>query len=219
MVLSRIPTRVLHKLDLPSCKAAHDAIFHMWFLFTFGAWTLDHALLVSVIKVRTSSHHTVMFWLSVPSYTYVPFYLSGNPFNAQSLINNAVSNIICCLVFGERFEYDDKQHQYILQTFNELVYLEGGIWAHVRLTQTHSSFVLSGITQQPHRINQLYVFKTDLEDGSRTTELTWHCIFIMNSDSKMLMEDVLGYFTEVKVSIQPCNKILHNTNKSCIKPK
>ncbi|XP_032380971.1 cytochrome P450 2J6 [Etheostoma spectabile] len=55
----------------------------------------------------------------------------GKPFNAQSLINSAVSNIICCLVFGDRFEYTDKQHHMILQTFNELLYLEGGFWAQV----------------------------------------------------------------------------------------
>ncbi|XP_056271512.1 cytochrome P450 2J4-like [Pseudoliparis swirei] len=54
----------------------------------------------------------------------------GKPFDAQPLINQAVSNIICCLVFGERFEYSDKQHQFILQSFNELLYLEGGFWAH-----------------------------------------------------------------------------------------
>ncbi|KAK2835771.1 hypothetical protein Q5P01_016255 [Channa striata] len=39
----------------------------------------------------------------------------GKSLNVQSLINNAVSNIICCLVFGERFEYSDKQYQSILQ--------------------------------------------------------------------------------------------------------
>nr|QQL94711.1 cytochrome P450 2j6 [Lateolabrax maculatus] len=55
----------------------------------------------------------------------------GKPFNAQSLINSAVSNIICCLVFGDRFEYTDKQYQCILQNFNELVYLEGGVWAQI----------------------------------------------------------------------------------------
>ncbi|XP_051803053.1 cytochrome P450 2J2-like isoform X4 [Acanthochromis polyacanthus] len=43
----------------------------------------------------------------------------GKPFDALKLINNAVSNIICCLVFGHRFEYTDKQYQTILQTFYE----------------------------------------------------------------------------------------------------
>nr|XP_020517117.1 cytochrome P450 2J1-like [Labrus bergylta] len=49
----------------------------------------------------------------------------GHPFNAQQLISNAVSNIICCLVFGDRYEYTDKLFQSILQDFNEIVFLEG----------------------------------------------------------------------------------------------
>ncbi|XP_073332389.1 cytochrome P450 2J4-like [Pagrus major] len=55
----------------------------------------------------------------------------GKPFNAQSLINNAVSNIICCLVFGDRFEYTDKQHQAVLKHFNDIVALQGSAWIQV----------------------------------------------------------------------------------------
>lgn len=56
---------------------------------------------------------------------------TGKPFNAQALINNAVSNIICCLVFGERYEYSDKQYQQILQDINEIMILQGGFAAQV----------------------------------------------------------------------------------------
>ncbi len=49
------------------------------------------------------------------------------------MISNAVSNIICCLVFGDRFEYTDKQFQDILQAFNELVKLQGHFLAQVSL--------------------------------------------------------------------------------------
>ncbi|KAM9357664.1 cytochrome P450 2J2-like [Symphorus nematophorus] len=52
----------------------------------------------------------------------------GESFNAHTLINNAVSNVICCLVFGERFEYTDKHFQQILKNFNEVVELEGSFW-------------------------------------------------------------------------------------------
>ncbi|KAK2835773.1 hypothetical protein Q5P01_016257 [Channa striata] len=55
----------------------------------------------------------------------------GKPLNAQSLINNAVSNIICCLVFAERFEYSDKQYQSILQNFKELVSIQGSLWIQI----------------------------------------------------------------------------------------
>ncbi|KAM3618961.1 uncharacterized protein V6R79_000964 [Siganus canaliculatus] len=55
----------------------------------------------------------------------------GESFDAKWLINNAVSNIICCLVFGERFEYSDKQFQDILKGFNEEFQLQGSMWAQV----------------------------------------------------------------------------------------
>ncbi|XP_015225117.1 PREDICTED: cytochrome P450 2J1-like, partial [Cyprinodon variegatus] len=51
----------------------------------------------------------------------------GQPFNSQTLVNNAVSNIICCLVFGNRFEYSDMQQQVILQRINETVRLQGSM--------------------------------------------------------------------------------------------
>ncbi|KAJ8277866.1 hypothetical protein GJAV_G00081020 [Gymnothorax javanicus] len=53
----------------------------------------------------------------------------GQPFNPLFVVNNAVSNIICCLVFGDRFEYTDGQFQDLLNMITETVYLEGTIWA------------------------------------------------------------------------------------------
>uniref|UniRef100_A0A7N6AGP8 Cytochrome P450, family 2, subfamily P, polypeptide 6 n=1 Tax=Anabas testudineus TaxID=64144 RepID=A0A7N6AGP8_ANATE len=55
----------------------------------------------------------------------------GQPFSSQSLINNAVSNIICCLVFGQRFEYSDKQYQHILKVLNEIMQLQGSLWMQI----------------------------------------------------------------------------------------
>nr|XP_046246526.1 cytochrome P450 2J4-like [Scatophagus argus] len=55
----------------------------------------------------------------------------GKPFNVQSLIHKAVSNIICCLVFGERFEYTDKQHEDILQIINDAVDVQGSFGVQV----------------------------------------------------------------------------------------
>ncbi|XP_035997290.1 cytochrome P450 2J2-like [Fundulus heteroclitus] len=55
----------------------------------------------------------------------------GKPFSGQTLINNAVSNIICCLVFGNRFEYDDKEYLTILDNLNEIFRLQGSFWVQV----------------------------------------------------------------------------------------
>uniref|UniRef100_A0A8C1LQY2 Cytochrome P450, family 2, subfamily P, polypeptide 6 n=1 Tax=Cyprinus carpio TaxID=7962 RepID=A0A8C1LQY2_CYPCA len=54
---------------------------------------------------------------------------NGRPFNPQILLNNAVSNVICVLVFGNRFEYSDNDFQNLLKNINEAVYLDGSIWA------------------------------------------------------------------------------------------
>ncbi|XP_029110494.1 cytochrome P450 2J2-like [Scleropages formosus] len=53
----------------------------------------------------------------------------GQPFEPISVVNNAVANIISCLVFGDRFDYSDSYFQTLLKLINELLYLEGGIWA------------------------------------------------------------------------------------------
>ncbi|XP_059366596.1 cytochrome P450 2J2-like isoform X2 [Carassius carassius] len=53
----------------------------------------------------------------------------GRPFDPRSLLSNAVSNVICVLVFGHRFEYSDNGFQSLLKNINEAVYLQGGICA------------------------------------------------------------------------------------------
>ncbi|XP_072537927.1 cytochrome P450 2J4-like [Salminus brasiliensis] len=53
----------------------------------------------------------------------------GRPFNPQTLINNAVSNVICVLVFGNRFDYTDSEFQGLLKRMNQSIFLEGSIWA------------------------------------------------------------------------------------------
>ncbi|XP_035295687.1 cytochrome P450 2J6 isoform X3 [Cricetulus griseus] len=48
----------------------------------------------------------------------------GQPFNPHFSINNAVSNIICSVTFGERFEYHDSQFQEMLRLLDEATCLE-----------------------------------------------------------------------------------------------
>ncbi|KAM3620642.1 uncharacterized protein V6R79_026374 [Siganus canaliculatus] len=59
----------------------------------------------------------------------------GDPFIVRPLMHSAVSNIICCLVFGERFEYSDKQYQQILNLFNDVLLLQESTW-----TMAYNSF-------------------------------------------------------------------------------
>ncbi|XP_030228884.1 cytochrome P450 2J2 isoform X1 [Gadus morhua] len=53
----------------------------------------------------------------------------GAPFDPKMGVTKAVSNIICCLVFGKRFEYAEKQHQMIIDDFNEILILQGSVGA------------------------------------------------------------------------------------------
>ncbi|KAJ4943857.1 hypothetical protein JOQ06_006351 [Pogonophryne albipinna] len=53
----------------------------------------------------------------------------GEPFDPVPLLNNAVANIICQIVFGRRYEYGDRNFQSMLKSLTEMVYLEGSIWA------------------------------------------------------------------------------------------
>ncbi|XP_028634623.1 cytochrome P450 2J5 isoform X2 [Grammomys surdaster] len=48
----------------------------------------------------------------------------GQPFNPHFKINNAVSNIICSVTFGERFEYEDSHFQMLLKLLDEVIYLQ-----------------------------------------------------------------------------------------------
>ncbi|XP_025048931.1 cytochrome P450 2J2-like isoform X2 [Alligator sinensis] len=59
----------------------------------------------------------------------------GNPFDPHFKINNAVSNVICSITFGSRFEYHDRHFQKLLQLVGETLYLHGTVW-----TQLYNSF-------------------------------------------------------------------------------
>ncbi|NXB69763.1 CP2J2 protein, partial [Donacobius atricapilla] len=49
----------------------------------------------------------------------------GNPFNPQLKITNAVSNVICSLIFGNRFEYHDEDFQRLLKLLYDIAFLSG----------------------------------------------------------------------------------------------
>ncbi|NXC50960.1 CP2J2 protein, partial [Penelope pileata] len=59
----------------------------------------------------------------------------GNPFNPHLKITNAVSNIICSITFGNRFEYHDEDFQKLLRLMDETVTLHGTL-----MSQLYNSF-------------------------------------------------------------------------------
>ncbi|XP_076579792.1 cytochrome P450 2J6-like [Chaetodon auriga] len=61
----------------------------------------------------------------------------GKPFNPHLTVNNAVSNIICHLVFGHRFEYSDERFRKLIKWFELGLQIESSIWS-----QFYNSFPL-----------------------------------------------------------------------------
>ncbi|XP_071343743.1 cytochrome P450 2J4-like isoform X2 [Trachinotus anak] len=53
----------------------------------------------------------------------------GKPFNPHFIINKAVSNIICSLIFGHRFEYTDPKFLRMVNLIDKGTQIEGSIWA------------------------------------------------------------------------------------------
>nr|XP_020848825.1 cytochrome P450 2J2-like [Phascolarctos cinereus] len=49
----------------------------------------------------------------------------GQPFDPNFQIKNAVSNIICSITFGHRFEYHDSQFQELLKSLDNVIILSG----------------------------------------------------------------------------------------------
>ncbi|XP_010714362.1 cytochrome P450 2J2-like [Meleagris gallopavo] len=59
----------------------------------------------------------------------------GNPFNPHLKINSAVSNVICSITFGNRFEYHNGNFQNLLRLMDETVILHGKI-----MSQLYNAF-------------------------------------------------------------------------------
>ncbi|XP_070687627.1 cytochrome P450 2F2-like [Pempheris klunzingeri] len=54
---------------------------------------------------------------------------AGKPFSPQLMFHNAASNIICQVLFGTRYEYDDDFIKVIVQCFTENAKIANGPWA------------------------------------------------------------------------------------------
>ena len=61
---------------------------------------------------------------------------SGQPFDPHLKIHNAVSNVICAITFGERFDYHDEQFHDLLRLLEEAMYLGSSIMVHVSILVT-----------------------------------------------------------------------------------
>lgn len=74
----------------------------------------------------------------------------GKPFNPHPVLGNAVSNIICSLVFGHRFEYSDERFMKVVKRFDKALEINGSLWGQLfnsfpllmrRLPGPHQTFL------------------------------------------------------------------------------
>ncbi|XP_053323537.1 cytochrome P450 2D20-like [Spea bombifrons] len=70
----------------------------------------------------------------------------GHAFDPYLLLNNAVSNVICSIIFGDRFDYNDKTFQRIIYLLKEMFQLETGL-----LPQVYKVFPWLLNTPGPHQ--------------------------------------------------------------------
>ncbi|XP_066568935.1 cytochrome P450 2J2 isoform X2 [Amia ocellicauda] len=95
----------------------------------------------------------------------------GRPFDPHFILNNAVSNIICSLVFGHRFEYSDNDFQSMLKLLSETITLEGTAWAQ------NKEDIASGFHERNLVFCTLDLFLAGTETTSTT--LRWALLYMM----------------------------------------
>ncbi|XP_037626168.1 cytochrome P450 2J2-like isoform X2 [Sebastes umbrosus] len=107
--------------------------------------------------------------------THRHFFCSGEPFDPVPLLNNAVANIICQIVFGRRFDYSDHNFQSMLKNLTEMAYLEGSVWALLydsfpalmkRLPGPHNGIFSSSKSLEASIRAEIERHKLDLDPGN-----------------------------------------------------
>uniref|UniRef100_A0A673MX72 Cytochrome P450 2B19-like n=1 Tax=Sinocyclocheilus rhinocerous TaxID=307959 RepID=A0A673MX72_9TELE len=69
--------------------------------------------------------------------------LEGEPFDPQHAIQNAISNIICSIVFGDRFDYDNKRFAYLLEILRENIIQSGSLVGQVTHAMSNLQLLLT----------------------------------------------------------------------------
>lgn len=68
--------------------------------------------------------------MTILSYSYhISF--AGKTLSPQVMFHNVASNIICQVLFGKRYEYDDEFIKVLIQCFTENSKITNGPWAMV----------------------------------------------------------------------------------------
>uniref|UniRef100_A0A3P8UFE9 Uncharacterized protein n=1 Tax=Amphiprion percula TaxID=161767 RepID=A0A3P8UFE9_AMPPE len=136
--------------DRPQLPMQHDVTHGLGIGFTNGhIWRQQRRFALSTLRYfgfgKKSLEPVILDEFTHCAEEFRSF--KGKPFNPHLSINNAVSNIICSLVFGHRFEYSDEKFKKLLGMFDDAFRIEASIWA-----QLYNSFtVLMRRLPGPHQ--------------------------------------------------------------------
>ncbi|XP_069798933.1 cytochrome P450 2G1-like [Dendropsophus ebraccatus] len=79
-------------------------------------------------------------------------YVPGQPFDSHKIFMDAIANVLCSIIFGDRFEYKDEKFAKLLEFVDEFFHLTSSTWG-----QLHSTLpILMDHIPGPHqRIAQI----------------------------------------------------------------
>ncbi|XP_074524640.1 cytochrome P450 2J2-like [Halichoeres trimaculatus] len=118
--------------DRPALPLVMDLTKGLGVIFTSGdMWKQQRRFALSTLKQfgfgKKSLEPVILDELIHCSKDFLHF--KGKPFNPHIILNNAVSNIICSLVFGHRFEYSDERFRKMIICFEKGLQGLTSIWA------------------------------------------------------------------------------------------
>ncbi|CAJ1060406.1 cytochrome P450 2J2-like [Xyrichtys novacula] len=127
-------------VDRPSLPLVMDLTHGLGVIFTSGhMWKQQRRFALSTFKHfglgKKSLEPVILDEFTHCSKDF--YHFKGKPFNPHLTLNNAVSNIICSLVFGHRFEYSDEKFRQLIACFEKGLQGLASVWA-----EFHNSFPL-----------------------------------------------------------------------------
>ncbi|XP_034002240.1 cytochrome P450 2J6-like [Trematomus bernacchii] len=119
-------------VDRPDMPLQHDVSRGLGIVFSSGnIWKQQRRFALSTLRIFGFGKKSLEP-IVLDEFIYCAQYFNsfkGKPLNPHIVLNNTVSNIICFLVFGHRFEYGDEKFIKLMEWFSESLEIEGSIWA------------------------------------------------------------------------------------------